>query len=387
MSSGETGRPVRALVVSQYQDVQVGGAERYVHEVCRRLKSRHGFELQHLATDLTSPGDISPACWRFASASFNPRWFREVKHVLLTRRPDVLYVHHTVPGLTDLALRAARHLHLPVALMYHSDVTGPQWPHRLLGTLYQRLVGDASLTAASEVFVGTRNYADHSAALRRLRRPLVEAPPGVDAAIGEGTRRLGSRFLLFVGKPDVPSKGFPVLLRAWQRLRREDPDLELVVIGAARPPTPQPGLRWVGPVTSRRELADWYASAVLTVLPSTSSAESFGMVLAEALVAGCPVVGSRVGGIPALIEEGTTGYLAEPGDPASLLNALRLGVRHDLALRAAVHQRRPDYLTRFSWERTTDVVARSLHALAEGAPAPDRSGGRRWAVQPQQSAP
>lgn len=365
---------VRAMVVSQFQTVQVGGAERYLHEVCSRLSVQHGFALSHVAAD--PPGELSGACWRVASTGFHPRWFHELTQLLHAQRPQVMYVHHTVPGLTDIAIRVACSARIPVALMYHSDVTGSQPLQRILGTLYQRLVGDRSLAAAQHIFVGTRGYVQYSAALRRLGRPVIEAPPGVDAVMTQGTRRTGPRYLLFVGKPDVPSKGFAVLLRAWQRLRAEHPDLELVAIGGNRPSKTLPGLRWVGPVYARRELADWYASALLTVLPSTSSAESFGMVLAEALVAGCPVVGSRVGGIPALIEDGLTGYLAEPGDDASLLTALRRGVHDHERLRAGVRIRRAEYLERFCWDRTTAVVARSLQTLAQtrGEPnSPPRS--------------
>ncbi|WP_040383590.1 glycosyltransferase family 4 protein [Deinococcus apachensis] len=372
MAPGELARPPRVLVVSQYRAVGVGGAERYIDEVCRRLERQHGFVLHHLAADL--PAELSPARWHFASTGMHPRWPGEVARVLREWRPDALYVHHTVPGLTDIAVRAARRLRVPVALMYHSDVTGPGPVQRMLGTLYQRLLGDGSLAAADEVQVGTRGYVEYSSALRRLGRPVVEAPPGVDGVMAGGVRRPGGRYLLFVGKPDVPSKGFGALLRAWQHLRLEEPDLELAVIGAAPPRETPPGLRWVGLVASRRELADWYASALLTVLPSTSSAESFGMVLAEALLAGCPVVGSRVGGIPSLIEEGQTGYLAAPGDTASLLRALRAGVRHHPTLQAGVNARRGEYLTRFSWNRTADIVARSLRGLAARRTLPEGQG-------------
>ena len=64
------------------------------------------------------------------------------------------------------------------------------------------------------------------------------------------------------------------------------------------------------------ELAERMAEASVLVLPSES--EGFGRVLLEAMAAGTPVIGSRVGGIPELIIEGSTGFLIGPGDEAAL---------------------------------------------------------------------
>jgi glycosyltransferase involved in cell wall biosynthesis len=62
------------------------------------------------------------------------------------------------------------------------------------------------------------------------------------------------------------------------------------------------------------------ATADLLVLPSIY--EEFGTVLVEALHARLPVVASRVGGIPEIIEDGVNGLLVEPGDPAALAAAI-----------------------------------------------------------------
>ena len=64
-----------------------------------------------------------------------------------------------------------------------------------------------------------------------------------------------------------------------------------------------------------------YQRASVVVLPSKTDAESFGMCLVEAMSCTTPVIGSRVGGIPYVIEDGATGLLTEPGDPRSLADA------------------------------------------------------------------
>lgn len=66
----------------------------------------------------------------------------------------------------------------------------------------------------------------------------------------------------------------------------------------------------------RDELARQLSAATLLVLPSLE--DNCPMVILEAMASGVPVVGSRVGGIPDLIEHGKTGYLCEPTDAQSI---------------------------------------------------------------------
>ncbi|RMG81420.1 MAG: glycosyltransferase family 1 protein [Chloroflexi bacterium] len=75
-----------------------------------------------------------------------------------------------------------------------------------------------------------------------------------------------------------------------------------------------------------------YASADIFVFPSAM--ETFGLVVTEAMAAGLPVVASRVGGIPDVVQEGVTGYTFESGD----IDALIDGVRRIATSRARIKQ-------------------------------------------------
>lgn len=70
----------------------------------------------------------------------------------------------------------------------------------------------------------------------------------------------------------------------------------------------------------RRDAADLFAISDLVVVPSIS--EPFGLVVAEAMLCGAPVVASRVGGIPEIVDDGKDGVLVEPGDVAALVQAV-----------------------------------------------------------------
>ena len=139
-------------------------------------------------------------------------------------------------------------------------------------------------------------------------------------------------FLLFVG--DVRrDKGIDVLLDAYERLRDAPP---LVLIGKVWSDTPR---RLPDGVTLHR---DWPNPAVreamrhcMALVAPSIWPEPFGLVVAEALAAGRPVVGSAIGGIPEIVRDGREGLLVAPGDPAALAAALDR-IARESALREAL---------------------------------------------------
>jgi glycosyltransferase involved in cell wall biosynthesis len=133
----------------------------------------------------------------------------------------------------------------------------------------------------------------------------------------------------FAGRLDR-GKGIEVLLAAWPAVRAAVEGAELLVVG---PPTAAGDAQAVAAAVARTEgarmldarpeLATCYADLDVLVLPSTLP-ESYGLVVAEALVAGCPVVASAVGGpveLAALAEPGAVRLVA-PGDDAALAAAV-----------------------------------------------------------------
>jgi glycosyltransferase involved in cell wall biosynthesis len=70
------------------------------------------------------------------------------------------------------------------------------------------------------------------------------------------------------------------------------------------------------------DVAEVYAASDAIVVPSVEP-ESFGLVAVEAMVAGLPVIASRIGALPEVVDEQRTGILVEPGSTASLLAAMK----------------------------------------------------------------
>jgi glycosyltransferase involved in cell wall biosynthesis len=134
-----------------------------------------------------------------------------------------------------------------------------------------------------------------------------------------------------------PEKGHPTLLEAWPKVLREVPDAYLLIVGegsrrdALEAQARELRIAHRVVFTGRRDDVPAVTAALdVAVLPSYREAQ--GMVILEAMALSRPVVASRVGGIPEMIEDGVTGLLVPPHDAEALAAAIvRLLKNHPLA--------------------------------------------------------
>lgn len=118
---------------------------------------------------------------------------------------------------------------------------------------------------------------------------------------------------------------------------------------------------------SAAEVAAALDQSTALVLPSRS--EGLGRVIVEAFCRGRPVVASRVGGIPDLVEDGANGLLVDPGDDAALADALvRVLSDRELAGRLAFGARESAAV----WLTSPEQYAERVRALISSLVAPAR---------------
>jgi glycosyltransferase involved in cell wall biosynthesis len=108
-------------------------------------------------------------------------------------------------------------------------------------------------------------------------------------------------------------------------------------------------------IVSHDEIIKYYQNADLFVLPSFT--EAFGMGLIEAMACELPVVATKVGGIPEIVENGRNGLLVESGDPEELSEAI-LSVFSDSDQRELMGKRARERAVQFfSWEKIADNMS------------------------------
>ena len=146
-------------------------------------------------------------------------------------------------------------------------------------------------------------------------------------AVGEARQTRQARLFLYAGVI-TPTKGLIHLIRAFIELLKERPEARLLLIGREQHLEYAQELKQLVshnallgkidfmPEMPQKELAHWMGQADIFVLPSLS--EGLGRVIIEAMASGMPVLGSNVGGIPEIVQDGKTGFLVPPGDEAAL---------------------------------------------------------------------
>ncbi len=288
---------------------------------------------------------------------FDRRVYRAVVAELRRVRPDLVHVHN-VSGTTLAPFVACRRLHIPVVLTLHDhwllcpnnmlyradgSLCDPAEKERGCSRCFRRYDFWADIPERRRVFAwfvrDVRRFISPSQKLVDLhagagydRARFCVEPYGIepglyktpsDPRVREIVRSWGQfRTLLFAGAV-VETKGIQVLIEALPELSRQIDRFRLVVAGSGEEKL-MAELRQFEPSVVHllgrlpfQEMRALYATADLTVVPSTWY-DNAPMVILESLLAGTPVLGAAIGGIPELIQDGVTGYLSRSGDAQAL---------------------------------------------------------------------
>ncbi|MCT9082298.1 glycosyltransferase family 4 protein [Streptomyces fulvoviolaceus] len=335
-------RPRTVAVVAPYYPPKIGGVEQYAARVAAAVAAAPDLRAVVITTRLdggkrttvtTEDGVrvVRLGTWlKLSNTPLSPLWPLQLRRWLRRAGADVVNAHAPVPGLGDLAVALAGRR--PTVLTYHA---GSMHKGEAGSGAADRLIGLYEKAVLPRVFARARRLVAVSPVSLADGHPhTVRITPGVDTdrfTPGEPASRR-PRTVVYVGRMDRSSawKGVDVLVRAFAQLVREVPDARLRLVGDG---DALPDLRALAAelgVAERLEtpgglsgeaLTDAVRTAAVLALPSRTEAESFGMALVEAMACATPVVGSDVGGIPHVVDDGETGLLVPPGDPDALAAA------------------------------------------------------------------
>lgn len=253
----------------------------------------------------------------------------------LIRRRDVALVHGNTlaTALLGLAAKLARR---PQVWHVHEITTKPRAVASALATLSSAL--------STRVVANSQATAEH---YRRTRlagsTPVMVILNGVEEdhihnrsekslEPRAGVRR-GETVFTLIGRINR-WKGHSVFLDAAERLANDSGEAKFLIVGdsfAGQEHLTEAVNRRIESSKVLRDRAsrlpyapagDIYEASDVVVVPSIEP-EPFGLVAAEAMAAGLPVIASRVGALPEIVEDGVNGLLVSPNDPGSLLAAMK----------------------------------------------------------------
>lgn len=284
---------------------------------------------------------------------------------------DIVHMHYPFFGgeITALAARINR---IPLVITYHQDVLLSGLPG-MIEKVLRYSVGRMALRSAARVLFTSLDYGQASyirPLLRGREQQIGELPNGVDTTyFSPGLAdpqlaqlyglRSNTKVALLVAGLDKAHyfKGVDVFLEAIAQLPEHiyglivgDGDLHHTYQNRAQELGLAQRVIFAGRI-SNAALLEHYRLADVTVLPSVTMGEAFGLVLIESLACGTPVIASNLPGVRTVIRHGQDGLLVKPGDSTDLAHALHSILEDDQRRQEMGKLGREHVTATYDWEK------------------------------------
>ena len=376
-------------IICPYSFDEPGGVQAHILDLSQELRQRgHRVQVLGPATDAADLPDFvhrgGPAIpisynGSVARLAWGPQVGRHIEDFIAGGQFDVLHIHE--PNSPSYSLAALRRAHGPIVATYHAAATSSVALRLVRPALRPFLDKIRGGIAVSEV---ARRWQ-----VEQLGGDPVLIPNGVDTSVFAAARARAEAAapaasdghrpieVVFLGRLDEPRKGLDILLQALDQVRAP---LELTVIGGGTPRNHSGRIpvNFVGRV-SDADKAEILGRADIYVAPNLGG-ESFGIVLVEAMAAGCAVIASDLEAFADVIAaDGPTpaGKLFRTGSPADLARILDQ-VAGDEQLRRQLRQAAIERATQFDWSTVAAAVEQVYRTVADGTTVtttpPPRSG-------------
>ncbi len=313
---------------------------------------------------------------RHGLSAFVPSLARRVRDY------DAMMLQYPFFGGAEPAALGARLSDTPYLAYFHMDVV---WGgiRGVFLRVHRQLGAPLVLRGARQVLVSSFDYAQHSSIAHLKLKNLRELPYAVDTEqffpspiSSERRRELGldpeRPVVLFVGTMGHAGafKGIDKLVSAMtmgglsvraQVVLAGEGELRPHYQRLAAQSLPRAAFHFTGGV-SDEDLVDLYRAATVTVLPSVTREEAFGIVLIESMACGTPVIASALPGVRGVIGA-EAGLAVPPGDVASLAGAIVEILDDPDASDRRAHAARARAVGRFSREREREDLAAAVASL------------------------
>ena len=258
----------------------------------------------------------------------------EVYSKLIDFNPDIIHHHHPSGTLDFHIIKLQSRLHSPLVVTVHVSVGSKKYFVDRVMHIFFKLVKRNFKNAT--VLVAISQYVKQQLIYMNIvpKDRIVLLYAGVDPKIYKPCAKESDQILtvLFVGQVRL-EKGVDKLIQSVIEVSRHR-KIRLNIIGSGnaeawlrRKTKGIKFINWIGFIPNQENVAEYYAAADIVVLP-TRWDEAFSYIPIEAFSAGTPIIASRAGGTPEIVEHGKTGYLFDVGHFDQLTKIL-VDVEHD----------------------------------------------------------
>lgn len=375
---------MKILIVTPYYHPKIGGLENYVYHLVQSLLKDCQFQIVVVTANhekSTNEENIIddrykvyrlPIQFKISNTPVSFHWYKQMEEIIAKEKPDIINAHAPVPFIADITSLAARDK--PFILTYHAgSMLKGKMPVDLLIKLYENTALKKLFNRSHKIICYSKEFIANY--LAPYKNKVTYIPPGVDKHLySPNNHQEISRNILYVGKLEKSAqwKGVRYLLEAIQILKSDFPDIKLSLVGEgdaiseyqnyAKKLYISENVIFTGPLQGE-QLAQQYRNSYALVLPSISSAESFGIVLIEAMASGLPVIGSNRGGIPGVIDDNVNGILVTPRNPQSIADAIKKLLNDPEYARKLGRQGRMKVMKEFVWDNNAEKFKKIVYEL------------------------
>jgi len=354
--------------IAQFIAIYAGKLEQAGHSV-RVFSFRHQYPAflfpgkeQLDPSEMRIPLDIHPVL-----TPYDPRTWPGALRAIAHWQPDVVVFKYWIPFFAPAVgwlIRRLRRRGIRSLVVIDNIDFHERWPFAERLTRYALGAADTLVTMSTSVRESLRALLPGfpQSRIAALNHPSYDYYATADADGPALRAELGIPptvpLILFFGFIK-PYKGLDVLLRAMPQVRAALPDAHLLIAGEVygddtlyRQLIAQAGAPVIfhDRFIPNERTAAYFVAADVVALPYRTATQSGITQLAYAC--GKPVVATRVGGLPEVVEDSVTGYLVPPDDPAALADALVRFFREGRDMTSAVRAAGE----RFSWEPFVKLV-------------------------------
>jgi len=376
---------MKIALVSPYDFAYPGGVTNHISALESRF-TRMGHEVKVVAPAskaVTAFGDRFipigkprpiPSSGSIIRITISLRLASEIKAVLEREQFDIIHLHEPfMPMLCSAVLRFSNSVNIGTFHACHGSPGynfGKPISTIMLNRRRRKLDGKIAVSKpamdyASKYVPGYYNVIPNGVDLEHFSPDVSPIEEFCD----------GKQNILFVGRLER-RKGLIYLIKAYQQVKREIPNSRLIVVGPGTR-LRKPYEKWIKRngledvvfvgYTSYDDLPRYYKTADVYCAPSTSR-ESFGIVLLEAMAIGKPIVASSIDGYSRVVTDGEDGLLVPPRDSRALAEAL-VYVLSDDKLRQRMGDKGRLKAEEYSWDkiaqRVLDYYVRVLRACPQ----------------------